>query len=414
MAAVAAFTGLDYSASVTPTERLYFSDPWLSEFEADVVAHAAYAEWPTLVLDRSAFYPEGGGQLSDRGTLGGLAVVDVQVDDAGIVHHVVDGALPPIGTRVRGEVERARRRSHMALHTGQHILSRALADVAKAETVSARLGETQCTIDLDLAALDDALLARAEELANAVVDDDLEVRAFFPTPDELAALPLRREPKVSDEVRIVAVGDFDFTPCGGTHCTRSAEVGTLHVTGTERYKGGTRVLFVSGPRARRLLVGESDTLREMARGLSCGPFDVPTALAKLERELAAAREELGITRARLAQQAAVELCGIARERGRVVAVIEGATPELLRGVGARITELPDAVAVLAASTPDGMPVLVVRGANAELDAGAFLRQLAAACGGRGGGRPERAEGRLPAGTDITALAERLFAELSSG
>jgi len=107
----------------------------------------------------------------------------------------------------------------MALHTGQHMLSRALADVAKGETVSSRLGESACTIDLDLEAVDERLVAEAEALVNAVVDDDVPVRAWFPSAVELAALPLRRTPKVTEDIRVVAVGDFDFTPCGGDNAT---------------------------------------------------------------------------------------------------------------------------------------------------------------------------------------------------
>src|SRR5262245_30140077 len=123
------------------TERLYFSDPELTEFEADVIGVSNLETGIALILDRSAFYQEGGGQLADRGTLGETAVADVQVDEAGVVHHVISGAAPAIGSRVFGRVDRARRRLHRALHTGQHMLSRALVDVARAETVSARLGE---------------------------------------------------------------------------------------------------------------------------------------------------------------------------------------------------------------------------------------------------------------------------------
>src|SRR4051812_6036847 len=102
------------------TSRLYHDDPHLLAFDADVVAHASFAGSPSVVLDRTAFYPEAGGQMADRGTLGGRSIVDVQVDDAGLVHHVLEGEPPAIGARVSGSVDRARRRVHMALHSGQH------------------------------------------------------------------------------------------------------------------------------------------------------------------------------------------------------------------------------------------------------------------------------------------------------
>src|SRR5690349_4904760 len=118
---------------MTPTERLYYADPLLLDFSAQILAHGTWNGAPSVILDRTAFYPESGGQMADRGTLSGALVIDVQVDDAGAVHHVLEGgALPAIGATMAGVVDRARRRVHMALHTGQHMLSRALEDVASA------------------------------------------------------------------------------------------------------------------------------------------------------------------------------------------------------------------------------------------------------------------------------------------
>jgi len=395
-----------------PTTRLYFDDPLLFEFEARVLAHAEHAARPSLILDRSAFYPEGGGQSADGGLLAGLPVVDVQVDECGDVHHVLDGERPPVGASVRGRVDEARRRRHMAEHTAQHILSRALVEVAGAETLSARLGESACTIDVDRGDVDERRVAQAEGLSWSIVDADVPIRAFFPDASELGALPLRRAPKVEDGIRVVGIGDFDLTPCGGTHCTHSSQVGVLRVVGLERYKGGTRITFGAGARARSLLTAESELLRALSRSFSCGPAEVSAAVEKLQRELDAARDDLGRTRAELAAVRASELDHAARARGEahVVALIEGASVELLRSVGARITERPDAVAILAGSSPEGLPLHVARGAASSFDCGAFVKRLAARSGGRGGGRPERAEGRLPPGVDFSADAR---AELES-
>jgi alanyl-tRNA synthetase len=389
------------------TERLYYDDSLLLSFEARVVAHATYGEAPSVVLDRTAFYPEAGGQMADRGELGGLGVADVQVDDAGIIHHVLalgEGEAPPaVGDVVTGRIDRARRRVHMALHTGQHMLSRALADVAQAETASSRLGESACTIDLDKETLDEPRVAEAEDLVNAVVDDDVRVRSWFPSADELAALPLRRAPKVTTAVRVVAVGSFDVTPCGGTHCTGSAQVGLVRVTGLERYKGKMRVTFSAGPRARGELWREAGVLRDLGRAFTCGPMDVPAGVDKLRRELGESRDALGIVRSRLADSIGAALCETARETGRAVAVLDEAGPDLLRALATRITGAPSAVAFLAGRSADGLAVLVARGSASTFDCGGFLKKAAAQSGGRGEGRPERAEGRLPRDADWPAL-----------
>ena len=254
------------------------------------------------------------------------------------------------------------------------------------------------------------LACRAEDLCTDPIADDVAIRAFFPDQAELARLPLRRAPKVDDHVRVVQIGDFDVTPCGGTHCVSTAQVRPDPRERARALQGGTRVTFAAGLRARRLLVEESSVLRALGKGMSCGGAEVPNAVEKLRRELQSAREELGRARTTLAERSADELLRAARERGdtTVIAHLPGASREILAGVAARITEAPAAIAILAGSAPDGMPVLVVRGSEVSFDCGGYLRRLAAATGGRGGGKPERAEGRLPAETDFAARARELL------
>ena len=148
----------------------------------------------------------------------------------------------------------------------------------------------------------------------------------------------------------------------------------------------------------------------MGRAFTCGPRDVPTAVDKLRRELTDARETLGQTRARLAELTAVSLLAEleASPTGRVVAVLEGAGPEQLRAIAARLTSRPHAVALLAGRAPEGLAVLVARGSGSDFGCGAFLKRAAEASGGRGGGRPEHAEGRLPPHVDWTALVHSLL------
>jgi len=470
---------------MSATERLYFADPLLMQFTARVIAHGTWEKRPSAILDRTAFYPEAGGQMADRGRMvvvanGGASsgaqaamiggsdaagVVDVQVDAAGRVHHLLAGPLPDVGAEIAGEIARDRRRVHMALHTGQHMLSRALADLAQAATVSSRLGETACTIDVDQEAVEERRIAAAEDLVNSVIDDDVAVRAFFPSDEELAKLPLRRAPKVTENIRVVAIGDFDVSPCGGTHCTRSAQVGLVHVTGVERYKGKIRVVFAAGGRARRELGAHAATLRTLGRELSLEALLVPQGVAKLREELAASRDALGKMRGRLAETIAERIAAAAAGRGRssseggahrggageggahrggageggahrggageggahrggadeggvdrgavrvpMVAVIDEASMELLRSIATRLTADGQAAAILGGRTAEGVNVLVTRGAASTFDCGGFLKRLAATAGGRGGGRKEHAEGKVPSGVDLEAAVRAVLAE----
>lgn len=370
------------------TRRLYHEDAYLRRFDAEVVAHTTWKGRAALVLDRTAFYPEAGGQLGDRGTLGDAPVVDTQETDDGTIVHVIDGALPTVGSGVTAELDWARRRQHMAQHTAQHLLSGALLDRAAAPTKSARLGESALTIDVDRDRIPDAELAAAEDLANDLIDDDLAIRAWFPAADELASMKLRRDPKVAADIRVVAIGDFDYSPCGGTHCQRTSQLGAVRIVGAERYKGMTRVTFTAARRGRAELFARDAVLRALATQFSCGPAEVPAAIDKLRRDTDATRAELTQLRSRLVSSIIAQLPGA----GAAIAALPG-DAELLRSVGAKLVAA-GRDAVLAAPDDQGTTVVLFRSEGSTLDCGALWKKLVAEYGGRGGGRADRAEGRL--------------------
>jgi alanyl-tRNA synthetase len=371
------------------TRRLYHDDATLRRFDAEVLSIGEHAGQPAAVLDQTAFYPEAGGQLGDRGTLGGARVVDTQERDDGAIVHVLDAAPAfAVGERVAGELDWARRRQHMAQHTAQHLLSGALLDRAQAPTASARLGESALTIDVTRDRIPDAELAAAEDLANDLVDDDLPIRAWFPAPDELAALKLRRDPKVTDRIRIVSIGDFDYSPCGGTHAARTAQLGAIRILGAERYKGMTRVTFAAARRARAELFTRDAALRTLATQLSCAPADAPAALDKLRAASDAGAAELTALKLRLAALTAAAMPGT----GAAIADLAG-DADFLRAVAAKLVAA-GRDALLAARDEGGATVVLARASGSALDCGALWKQLAARCGGRGGGRADSAQGRL--------------------
>ena len=376
-------------------DRLYLADPLALEFTSTVTAHASVGEQSGVVLEKSAFYPESGGQLGDHGVLvAGSArhdVVDVQLVEGRVVH-LIAGELPPVGVQATGAVERARRRSHMSLHSGQHLLSRALELVCEADTVSARLGERTCTIDLDKKITMKSARAAAERV-NAIVDEDRPIVAHYPDADTLAAMPLRRQPKVTQDIRIIEIADFDWTPCGGTHCTSSAQVGLVHVTQLEGYKGKTRVHFASGPRARARLFERAALVDELAAKFTAGAEDVLANISKLQGSLKDVRQQLGRAQATLLEGELAKIEAELAADGTFVRVLDidkaGAQKAVSRlATGARRL-------VVGAREADAMHVIVARGPDASGDAGAKMKSLALENGGRGGGKETRAEGRFP-------------------
>jgi alanyl-tRNA synthetase len=241
------------------TERLYYSDSHLIEFDARVVdVTERVSGWAAIVLDRTAFYPTGGGQPSDTGTLNGARVVECIDDGDNGVLHVVQGMMPSRGAVVQGRVDWSRRLDHMQQHTGQHILSQAFVNLFNAATKSFRVLETSCEIDVDLNNPATEIIERAVELANNVVWEDRAIEIRNVTSAEAAELPLRKESARDGELRLIEIEGFDLTPCGGTHAYRTGEVGIIAVRSWERAKGLTRIEFVAGTRARGLSQGESE------------------------------------------------------------------------------------------------------------------------------------------------------------
>ena len=249
------------------TERLYFADPYLTRFSARVVAREQRDQRPAVALDQSAFYPEGGGQPADTGTLSGAKVLDVQVED-GVIWHMLDQALE--ADLVQGAIDWARRFDHMQQHHGQHLLSAAFERLYELRTMSFHLGTGASTIDLAATELTPAQAAAAEDLTNQVIWEDRPILARFVTAEELAQLPLRKPPTVAGPVRIVSVPDFDHSACGGTHPRATGGVGLLHLRRWERRGDVTRVEFLCGGRALRDLRWKNAALGRLATVLSVG------------------------------------------------------------------------------------------------------------------------------------------------
>src|SRR5918911_2601 len=229
------------------TERLYYEDSHLTEFEARVVAASERVSgWAAVTLDRTAFYPTGGGQPSDVGVLNGARVIEcIDEEDAGVLH-IVQGAPLEVGSIVRGQVDWPRRLDHIQQHTGQHILSQAFVALYQAETRSFRMMEQASEIDVALDEPSDDRIERAVELANSIIWEDRAVHIRQVTKEEAAQLPLRKDSAREGELRIIEIEDFDLSPCGGTHARRTGEIGLIAVRSWERAKGLTRIEFVAG------------------------------------------------------------------------------------------------------------------------------------------------------------------------
>src|SRR4051812_19159587 len=257
------------------TERLYYDDPALCEFDATVRRAEPRGDGVGVWLDRTAFYPTSGGQPFDVGTLGADPVVGVEEDESGdIVHLLHARAVPPQpGTAAHGVVDWARRFDHMQQHTGQHVLSAVIEHLFKARTVSFHLGAAAATIDLDRE-LTVVQIARGELDANRVVWDDRPVTIRYVSEEQARALPLRKEPARTGVLRLIDIADVDLSACGGTHVARTGAIGQIAVASWERFKGGQRLEFVCGGRALARHAQLRDTIASSVRLLSVLPGEL--------------------------------------------------------------------------------------------------------------------------------------------
>ena len=332
------------------TKKLYHEDTYRTEFDARVFERPEIEGRPAVVLDRTAFYPEAGGQSSDRGTLNGVAVIDV-LDDEGTIIHVL--AAPVEAEPVHGIVDLARRFDRMQQHSGQHVLSQAFYEILKGATLSFHIGDDVSSLEIGVAKISEADLDRVEVRANAVVFDDLEIKTYFVPEDEIGTVPLRKPPKKGEDgmIRVVEVDRFDHSACGGTHCRRAGEIGLIKIIKWEKIRGNLRFEFVCGGRALRDYQDKNRTVRHVAAAFSVAERDIPAAIDKTQAEVKALKK-----RARRLEErvAAFEAGQMAREAtGKVIqAVFEDRSPEEARFLALNIIKKGE-FAVLFAAPGEG-------------------------------------------------------------
>jgi alanyl-tRNA synthetase len=376
------------------TNRLYYADSYLCQFSAQIVARDEQQGQQRIALDQSAFYPESGGQPADRGTINGIAVLDVQVED-GIVWHSM--AEPINSDQVQGQIDWERRFDHMQQHHGQHLLSAAFEQLYSMRTVSFHLGVDYCTIDIDVPALHAKQAAEIEDLTNRIIWEDRPVTARFVSDEELKSIPLRKAPSVSGAIRVVSVPDFDYSACGGTHPRSTGSVGLVHIRRWERRADTIRVEFVCGQRAAHDLRWKNASLARIASELSVGSDEAEAALARLrEREEIHRKHAEALNEQLLAYEAAALQAKAQSSKGYQL-IIESWTDRPLEDIRtlARLTAQGQHLVVFGLRA-EKTQVIVASGENvSEADCGAIIRQILTPLGGRGGGQRHLAQGGLP-------------------
>ena len=385
------------------TEESYLQDAYRCRFEANVLANVETELGVGVVLDKTYFYPGGGGQPADSGTLGGAAVVAVSRHGENIVHvcdHRIDGI-------VIGAIDWEGRFDHMQQHTGQHILSGALLKRCQVETTSFHLGPESSSIQLDVLGLELPALGEAEALANEIVWKNGEVRTSFMRLDEASNHDLRGAPPERDPLRVVEVEGFDRVACGGTHVARTGEIGLIKIIGVERQGHGIRLEFLCGKRGLRDYSEKHDVTAQLAKSLGTNREDLLATVARLKEVESRDRDRirqlsgqlLALTISRLLKEAPiVQNVQIVRH------VFEGWALEDVRHLVQELQQQDRCVALIAVKD-EKAHLIFARSKDLAFDIRGLLADALAITGGRGGGRPDMAQGGAPSADRLQAALD---------
>ncbi len=387
------------------TTRLYYAEPYRTTFTATVEACEQADGRVEVLLDQTAFYPTSGGQPFDTGALGDVRVLEVIDRESGEIAHVVERPLA-VGSKIHGTIDWARRFDHMQQHTGQHVLSAACDRLFGVRTESFHLGASAATIDLGRA-VSPAEIRAAEDEANRIVWEDRPVTIRIATEEEAATLQLRKESARTGPLRLIEVEDFDLSACGGTHVARTGAIGIIATSGWEKFRGGARLEFVCGARALGRFREWRDAMAETMRHLSVTPSELASGVERLQSESKQLHRSVRGLQEQLAQHEARALI----ERGErgvdrivVAEALEGWDRAGLKALAAAAVaaEPSAAVAVFSRTTP--ALVVVARGSRSGVDAAGVLEALTTKFGGKGGGKPDLAQGGGLSGTPAELLS----------
>jgi alanyl-tRNA synthetase len=406
------------------TDRLYYQDSFLYNFDAEVRA-VVETPRPAIILDRSAFYPTSGGQIHDTGWIvsselaidsARLRVTEVADTEDGHIIHYLEAPLKNVqpGTRIRGEIDPARRRDHMQQHSAQHVLSAAFVRLFNMPTVSFHMTDDYCSIDLDTPSLTPTQIESAERLANEIILENRTVDVRYVTREEAGKLGLRKLPPVErDQLRLIDIRDWDLTACGGTHVAHTGQIAGILLRKYEKVRQGYRVEFVAGQRAVATARRDFTTLTETAALFSANIYDVPQQARKSLDEIRALRKQAEQSQEDLAAAQATTLLAETpetNERKLIVDTLIGRDLNFLKLLAQKLTrQSPAVVALLATDSPQ--PALVfAQSPGQPHDMAALLKQTLASLGGRGGGSKDLAQGAAP---NSTGLAAALVAAVQS-
>jgi alanyl-tRNA synthetase len=388
------------------TEKLFWQDAYQREFTANVVQQYRAADGHAVVLDRTCFYATSGGQPNDLGLLNQMPVRDVR-NENGEIAHVLDAPLPD--RQVQGTIDWERRFDHMQQHSGQHILSAAFHRLFKAETSSFHLGEEYCSIELNASGLKETQVREAEASANQVIASATPLNVFFIDPEHTKEYPLRKQSDLAEALRLVQIGEFDLSPCSGTHVKNAAEIGSVFIDGFEKLSQSVKINFLCGHRITRQYHQDLSTLKALSKAMTTSFELLPESVSRLQQQSKEMRKDLERLKEAQLKEEAVRLVKEAKNSNGNRLIVDALPRPYaeLRFLAQRISEQPDTVGALA-SLSDRRAVFF-KNPKSSIDLKAIFERFLATSNAKGGGATHFLEaGNITAGPELAETVRNLF------
>ncbi|MBT3321744.1 MAG: hypothetical protein HN392_05610 [Anaerolineae bacterium] len=373
------------------TEKRYFDDPMTTEFTAEIVGTRRDERGFGVILPFTFFYPTGGGQSNDTGTIGVARVVDVFYDRDDIVH-LLDREIE-LG-KYPAKIDWDRRLANMQHHSGQHILSAVFWKTLNLETISSHIsGDSPSTIDFEVNSLSDKEILHVEQKANQLIFENRIMRAYFVENKE--SVPFRRLPKVDGEIRVIEIEDYDFSACGGTHVLQTGMIGSLKIVRTERVNKKIRIHFVTGRQALASFEQFQYAAQNTANLLKVGVDEISVYVENLQMQLKDAQKELKTLREFSLDVEVENMVQHAEKVGEiwiVTKLFENRNPAELRALAMKSRNYPNIVALLASFDGEKLSLVTSCAEGISVSANDLLQKHLAPFNLRGGGDKSIAQG----------------------
>lgn len=410
-------TQINAERDVSTMEKLFYSEPYLKQWEASVENVIERDNKYYVKLSKTAFYPEGGGQPSDHGTIDGVELLELEEKD-GVIYHILPEA--PKNTTVSCELDFERRLDLMQQHSGQHLLSAVFYNTYDGKTSSFHLGEDYISIDISLSDVSSELIKEVEDKANKYIYENIEVKNFLITPDEVDNYPLRKLPKVKEDIRIVEIGDVDFSPCCGTHVTKTGEIGIIKIIKFEKYKGNTRIYFKCGNRALQDYQNKNDIISGLSKQFNAAENEILVRAEAILHELDEAQKTVKEYKDKIAYYEAMDILNSeeldmegysskqeakASHGNKIVRVFSEKSFVDIQLISKHILSKGSFLQILASELDNR--ILFAHDGGFEINCGKAFKEHLSSFNGKGGGSDKQAQGGFQNTEDMLRFVEFL-------